>query len=199
MALTHVPKGELATVVTSLEMTQRPRPAPLPASPLRLARWENQTIEKYRTLFRRVGGPWLWFSRLIMSDSELAAIIHDSNVTIYAILDPIGIEVGIIELDFRMAGECEISFFGLVPELGRQGHGRWLMAQTLMLAWRKDVTRVWLHTCTLDAPSALPFYLKSGFAPYATAVESFPDPRVIGILPRDAAPQIPLLEPEAEK
>ncbi len=199
MGLTPVPKGELATIVTALEMLQRPRPAPLPASPLRLVRWETQTPEKYRTLFRRIGAPWLWFSRLILSDAELTAIIHHADVTLFAVTDPRGIEVGLLELDFRKGSQCEISFFGLVPELTGQGHGRWLMAQTLMLAWRKDVTRVWVHTCTLDGPSALGFYRKSGFVPFSTSIETFPDPRLIGILPRDAAPQIPLLEAEALK
>ena len=28
--------------------------------------------------------------------------------------------------------------------------------------------RVWLHTCTLDNPAALPNYLKRGFTPFKT-------------------------------
>ena len=55
------------------------------------------------------------------------------------------------------------------------------------------VERVWVHTCTLDGPSALGFYIRSGFTPFARAVEIFPDPRVLGLLPRETAPQIPLL------
>jgi GNAT superfamily N-acetyltransferase len=81
-----------------------------------------------------------------------------------------------------------------VPELAGQGHGRWLMAQALALGWRKDVARLWVHTCTLDHPSALGFYRAQGFTPFEQAVETFADPRLLGILPRDAAPQIPLYE-----
>jgi GNAT superfamily N-acetyltransferase len=195
VGLTTIPRGEIGTIVTALEMLERPKPAPLPSSALRLVRWENQSAEKYRTLFRRVGAPWLWFSRLAMQDDELTAIIHDPNVTLFAVCDPKGIEVGILELDFRQPGACELAFVGLVPELTGGGHGRWLMAHALMLAWRKEVNRVWVHTCTLDHPSALGFYGRSGFVPYETAIETFPDPRLIGIHPRDAAPHIPLLEP----
>src|SRR3546814_7755973 len=60
-----------------------------------------------------------------------------------------------LELDFRHPGQCELSYVGLVPDLAGQGHGRWLMAHALALAWRKGVARVWVHTCTLDHPAAL--------------------------------------------
>jgi GNAT superfamily N-acetyltransferase len=196
MGMTPVDPGQIATIVTSLEMRARPMPRPLPASPLRLVEWRTPDLAKYRALFRRVGEPWLWFSRLIMPDAALAAIIHDEGERIWAIVDPRGIEVGILELDFRTPGQCEISFFGLVPELTGGGHGRWLMEQALAAAWRKGVARVWVHTCTLDSPSALGFYRKSGFTPYAQAIETFADPRLAGVLSRDAAPHIPLIEPE---
>jgi len=193
--LTPIAPGELAAVVTSLEMRERPKPRPLPASLLRLVRWKEPQVDAYRILFRRVGAPWLWFSRLLLDDAALAAIIRDPGVEISAVVDRAGIEIGLLELDFRTAGECEIAFFGLVPELAGKGHGGWLMTQALMLGWRKHVTRMWVHTCTLDHPAALEFYRRHGFVPYAQAIESFADPRLLGVLPREAAPQVPLIDP----
>lgn len=193
MGLTAVPAGEVATIVTTLEMRQRPPLRPTPASRLRLAAWHQPTVDKYRALFRRIGAPWLWFSRLVMDDAALLRIIHDPDIAIFAAVDPAGVEVGMLELDFRTAGECELSYFGLIPELAGQGHGRWLMAEALARAWRKGIDRVWVHTCTLDHPSALGFYRASGFTVIARTIETFPDPRLIGALPPDTAPQIPLL------
>jgi len=194
MALTPVDPGMVATVVTYLEMRDRPRPAPVPTAPLRLVPWKTPDLDAYRTLFRRVGAPWLWFSRLVMHDSDLAAILHDPAVEVYAVTDPRGTEVGLLELDFRAMPDCELSFLGLVPELTGKGLGQWLMAQAKSLAWRKGVERFWVHSCTLDSPAALRFYLRSGFVAYARAVETFPDPRLAGVLPRDAAPHVPLLD-----
>jgi len=199
MSLTRVPDDEIATIVTSLQMTARPRPRPMPASRLRLDRWREPAPERYRTLFRRVGAPWLWFSRLAMDEARLTAIIHHPAVEIFAVTDARGIELGMLELDFREARTCEIGYFGLVPELTGQGEGRWLMAQALMLAWRAGVERVWVHTCTLDHPKALNFYRAQGFEAYARAVETFRDPRVTGLLPVDSAPQIPMLAPESRR
>ncbi|WP_342658428.1 GNAT family N-acetyltransferase [Sphingomonas sp. NY01] len=193
MGLIAVADDQLATIVTTLEMRERPRPRPLPDSPLRLVLWNRPDPAKYRALFARVGAPWLWFSRLAMDDAALTAIIHDPGIAVFAATDARGIEVGFLELDHRHANTCEIGYFGLVPELAGAGHGRWLMAHALMRAWTPGVTRVWVHTCTLDHPSALNFYRAQGFTATGRTIETFPDPRVLGLLPLDAAPQIPLL------
>ena len=193
MALIPVANDVLATIVTTLEMRRRPPLRPMPGSRFRLVRWERPAIDRYRTLFARVGAPWLWFSRLVMADAALSAILGDPLIQVHAVIDPAGIEVGMVELDFRQPAACEISYFGLVPELAGQGHGRWLMAETLARAWNKGVERVWLHTCTLDHPGALGFYRAQGFVAVKRTIETFPDPRTSGVLPRDAAPQIPLL------
>ncbi len=193
MGLIPVANDQIATVVTSLEMLARPKPRPTPPSPFRLVRWEAAESERYRMLFRRVGQPWMWFSRLVMADERLRAILDDPKVEIYAVADRAGIEIGILELDFRVAQMCELSFFGLVPELAGKGHGGWLMGHALNLGWRQGIDRMWVHTCTLDHPAALGFYQRHGFIPYRREVETFADPRISGLLPREAAPHIPCL------
>ncbi len=193
MGLTAVPGDQVATVVTTLEMRRRPPLRPMAPSPFRLVRWVSPAPDRYRALFARIGAPWLWFSRLAMPDAALTAIVHDPAVHVFAGVDAAGIEVGMLELDFRRAGECELSYVGLIPELAGKGHGDWLMAEALVRAWGKEIARVWVHTCTLDHPAALPFYRRHGFVAIGRTVETFDDPRVTGILPREAAPQIPLL------
>jgi GNAT superfamily N-acetyltransferase len=197
MGLIPVAADQIATIVTTLEMRRRPPLRPTPASPLRLVRWERPDPDRYRALFRRVGAPWLWFSRLVMDDAALRAVVQDPAVHVHAVTDPAGIEVGMLELDYRQAGACELGYVGLVPELAGKGHGGWLMAEALARAWRRDVTRVWVHTCTLDHPAALPFYRRHGFVATGRTIETFADPRVLGVLSPDAAPQIPMLAPAA--
>ena len=192
MSYEPVADGELAAVVTYLEMRSPPADE-VPASSLSLSRIEQPAADGYRTLFRLVGAPWLWFSRLAMDDNALNAIILDPDVELYAVEDEQGCDAGMIELDFREPGECELAFVGLVPELSGKGHGRWLLAETVRRAWRDGVRRVHVHTCSLDHPAALGAYRRAGFIPYKRAIERFPDPRLLGILPSDCAPQVPLL------
>ena len=191
MSYEPVADGELAAVVTYLEMRERPA-VQVPHDTLQLRRFTDATAEQYRALFRRVGAPWLWFSRLIMPDEELEAIVRHPDVELYEVA-AVEAVVGMLELDFRETGQCELAFVGLVPELSGKGHGRWLLSEAVSRAWRDGISRVHVHTCSLDHPAALSAYRRAGFTPYKRAIERFPDPRLLGILPKDCAPQIPLL------
>jgi len=196
MSYDALPDSELAAVVTYLEM-RSPADQPVIGSPLSLQRVAVPQPEHYRQLFKLVGARWLWFSRLILDDAHLAEIIQHPKVELYSVCDENSREVGIVELDFREPHECELAFIGLVPELSGKGHGRWLLAEATSRAWRDGVRRVHVHTCSLDHPAALSAYRRAGFTPYKRAIERFPDPRLLGILPRDCAPQVPLLGTEA--
>jgi GNAT superfamily N-acetyltransferase len=196
MSYEALSNGELAAVVTFLEMRAAPA-LDVPASTLDLQRIENPGPERYRDLFRLVGAPWLWFSRLTLDDEKLRSIIADPKVELFVVLDGNGRDVGMLELDFREQGECELAFVGLVPELSGLGHGRWLLAEAVSRAWREGVERVHVHTCSLDHPAALAAYRRAGFIPFKRGIERFPDPRLVGILPKTSAPQVPLLGTDA--
>lgn len=190
-----VPPGSLAAVVTYLEMTTAvPARAERAAAPWTLRQVTSPGLDWYRDLYRRIGADWLWSSRLSLTDAELSATLGAAGVVVQALTID-GRDEGLLELDFRVPGECELVFFGVTPALVGHGAGRWLMNRAVALAWAQPIGRLWLHTCTLDAPEALPFYVRSGFTPYARKVEIYDDPRLAGVLPRSAAPQVPLITP----
>jgi GNAT superfamily N-acetyltransferase len=188
-----VPAGKLATVATSLEMLARPalRPEP-PGTPWRLRLVETPDVAWYRDLYRRIGAGWLWFSRLRMSDDALAAMIQHPAVEIYTLVAR-GNDEGLIELDFREAGACELRMFGVTPPLIGTGAGRWLMNRAIEAAWARPIRRFWVHTCTFDHPAALAFYIRSGFVPFRRQIEIADDPRLDGTLAPGDAPHVPVI------
>ena len=190
-----VPPGHVVNAVTCLEMMERPANAVGGRfkPPYRLESLDRSNLFAYRTLFQRVGEPWLWSSRLAQNATALAAILNNPKIHPFALSDGAQ-QVGILELDFQQAGECELAFFGLVPGFTGKGLGRALMDAAIELAWAQPIRRFWVHTCTFDHPAALGFYQRSGFRPYAFEVEVMRDPRLAGRLPRTAAPHIPLIE-----
>lgn len=193
---THpVPPGHLGSVVTSLEMLAPPAPRGPQKSALKLDRWPAPVDrDRYRALFRQIGENWLWQGRLVMDDTQLAATLDAPTTEVHVATRRDGVAVGLLELDFAVPGTCELAYFGLVPGMTGHGHGRWLMAHAMRLGWRPGVTRVWVHTCDLDHPAALGFYIAQGFVPFRRDVEILPDPRLTGIHPREAAARIPLIE-----
>lgn len=189
-----LPRGKLANVVTCLEMLAKPDVAPV-AFPngLKLEPADRADLARHRALFSAVGRDIMWFSRLIMPDEKLSATLNDPAYVPF-VLTQEGRDIGILELDFRDAGQCELAFFGLVPDAVGTGAGRALMSQAIAMAWARPISRFWVHTCTFDHPRALGFYRASGFTPYAMMVELHDDPRLTGHMDKTASAKVPLFE-----
>jgi GNAT superfamily N-acetyltransferase len=188
---TDLPPGKIANVVTFLEMTEPPA-AGMPAASPDVTAMTRPDPGWYRSLYRRIGEHWLWFSRAVMSDAELAALLWAPTTEILALRKD-GAAIGLVELDHATPGAVEIATFGVVPEAVGTGAAHRLMTATLARIFGRGAARVWLHTCTFDHPKALSFYRRAGFRPYKFAIEVSDDPRATGQLPMTAAPQIPLL------
>ncbi len=194
-----VPAGKIAVVVTHFEMLARPAPRSVAgmADGLTVRAVPLPELDWYRDLFRRVGGDWLWFSRLKLSDADLAAIIRNPSVDVYALSDGTR-DVGLLELDFRQLNECELAFFGVTREQIGTGAARLLMNEAIAQAWARPGTpirRLWVHTCTGDHPAAIQFYIRSGFRPFRRQIEIADDPRLDAGHPETAAPHVPLIRP----
>lgn len=189
---TDLPPGKIANVVTFLERTEYSQsPEALPPG-LSLVRVANPSASWYRTLYRRIGENWLWFSRAVMPEDELAAIISSPSTVVLA-LERAGDAIGLVELDTTVAGEAEIVTFGVVPEETGIGAAKFMMDGVLAHAFSAGIRRLWLHTCTFDHPAAVRFYVRQGFRAFKFAIEVSDDPRLTGFLPEDAAPHVPLI------
>jgi GNAT superfamily N-acetyltransferase len=191
----ELPKGKLVNLVTCLEMVENPFVAEMEfpdGYELRIV--DAQNLQAYRAVFQKIGQDLMWFSRMIMPDAELQAILSHSDVESYVLLKGT-VLVGLMELDFREEPNCELKFFGLTADQIGTGISKILMANAISKAWAKSIKRLWVHTCHYDHPNAVRFYRKSGFVPYAHMIEVHDDARLTGHLPRDASPQIALIEP----
>jgi GNAT superfamily N-acetyltransferase len=192
--ITDLPAGKIASIVTFLEMFAAPpiRPDPNDIAAFSLEPIDRDDTARYLAIYRVLGERWLWFSRLVCPISEMGALLADSAIDFYAVRVG-GRDVGLLELDFRIPGECELAFFGLDETVIGRGAGRWLMNRALALAWAKPISRFWVHTCTLDHQSAQDFYQRSGFTVFKRGIEVDDDPRLQGHMPRDSAPHHPVI------
>lgn len=192
--ITDLPPGKIAAIVTSLEMLAAPalRPDPPGTEGFSLEPIERGDAARYLAIYRVLGERWMWFSRLVKPLPEIEAIMADPAVAIFAVRHD-GRDAGLLELDFRVAGESELAFFGLAEEVVGKGAGRWLMNRALAMAWARPISRFWVHTCTLDHPSAPEFYRRSGFTAFKRSIEIDDDPRLGGHMPRDCVPHHPVI------
>ena len=95
---TNLAPGKIAAVVTYLEMLERPD-LPL-SSTVMLRPVKNPDPDWYREVFRRAGEPWLWFSRLEMTDEQLSALLNAPTAELF-IAEKDGAEIGMVNSTAR--------------------------------------------------------------------------------------------------
>jgi GNAT superfamily N-acetyltransferase len=153
-------------IVTYLAMQAPPRQLPpMPATPrLHLMRAEHIPLAYYRYLYRAVGGPWLWFERLLLDDESLSRRVHKDAVEIH-VLYANGSPAGYFELDFGKQNRTNLAYFGLIPDWTGRKIGPWLLGSAISAGFSRGAEQLTVNTCTLDHPAALPLYRRLGFQP----------------------------------
>ena len=185
-----VPAGKLVNAVTWFEMREPPRhPIPTDVELVPVTSAESELCLK---LFVAIGTPWLWSSAFVSKQNNTVESAEVPKDIYFAKRERRSI--GIVAFEGRDGRDVEIAWFGLTPDATGQKLGRRVMAAALALAWKAAPDRVWLHTCSFDHPAAVLFYSGCGFVPTATGFEIMDDPRLVGELPRDAAPHVPLID-----
>jgi GNAT superfamily N-acetyltransferase len=156
-------------VRTYLELTERAtaRAVQPPGPGVRLDRLGECPVSFFRYLYAEVGRRYHWRDRLPWTDDEVRARVADPAVSLF-LLSASGAPAGYFELEKHADGAVEIAYFGLLPEFIGRGLGRYMLTEAIAAAWSLGATRVWLHTCTLDDPAALPNYVARGFRPFRT-------------------------------
>jgi GNAT superfamily N-acetyltransferase len=132
-----------------------------PSADARLAR-EQPSLDEYRAVYTVIGERWHWRDRLVMAETALADYLASPNIHVWVLR--VGDEIaGYFELQQYSDKSVELMYFGLVPRFMGQGLGGWMLTRAVEEAFALGAGLLTLHTCTLDAPTALPNYLARGF------------------------------------
>jgi GNAT superfamily N-acetyltransferase len=157
------------------------RPAPCPDPQARVERVFGCPPSFFRYLYVEVGRRYQWLDRLDWSDAQHADRLADPRVSLY-LLTLAGAPAGYFELERDEDGGVQVAYFGLLQEFLGRGLGKYLLTHAAEEAFALGASRVWLHTCTLDDPAALPNYLARGFRKFKeeTYTADIPNPSVSG-------------------
>jgi GNAT superfamily N-acetyltransferase len=156
-----MPRVDVTTWSLEMRSPADLRPAPRPDLDLRLTRAELASPEFARFLYTAVGGDWYWLDRLGWTYAQWEERLSRPGLETWAAY-VCGTPAGYFELDPQEAGSVEIAYFGLLPGFIGKGLGGWLLTQAIERAWAMGAERVWVHTCSLDGPSALANYQARG-------------------------------------
>ncbi|HET7042106.1 MAG TPA: GNAT family N-acetyltransferase [Gemmatimonadales bacterium] len=124
-----------------------------------------------RRCYETIGAQWHWRDRLKWSDDDWARWLATPGVRTWEFLYEGEPGVGYAELATDPSGDTEIVYFGLMPEFIGRGMGGDSLTRILDVAWSLPSRRLWLQTCTLDAPMAILNYEARGFRRFKTTEE----------------------------
>ncbi|HLG15715.1 MAG TPA: GNAT family N-acetyltransferase [Blastocatellia bacterium] len=141
------------------------KPAFIDDPRVRIEHLANCPPSFFRYLYREVGRAYHWVDRLSWTDEVIRAYLATPGVTLWVMYCD-GAPAGYFELAKGDDDSTEIAYFGLLPEFIGRGLGKYLLSFAVERAFADGARRVWLHTCTLDDPAAMPNYLKRGFKPF---------------------------------
>jgi len=134
---------------------------------IEIAEQRECSVELFRFLYAEVGKNYHWIDRLPWIDQQIVAHLNNPENSIW-LMTWEGETAGYFELRKCEDGSVELAYFGLMLQFIGRGLGKHLLTCATEQAWAEGANRVWLHTCTLDDPAALPNYLKRGFKPFKT-------------------------------
>ena len=112
--------------------------------------------------YKQVGKKHRWIDRLSWTDEKWINFISNKNLETYVISESEDL-IGFFELLYNPElKETEISYFGLLEKYIGKGIGGYALSEAIKKSFKKNIKRVWLHTCTLDHPNALKNYIARG-------------------------------------
>jgi GNAT superfamily N-acetyltransferase len=157
-----VSRVEVCRTYLELPGPEALKAAPCPDPRVRIERVLDCPPSFFRYLYAEVGRPYHWLDRLGWTDEQAAERLADPNVSLH-LLSVAGAPAGYFELEREADGTVQVAYFGLLPGFLGRGLGKYLLTRAAQEAFALGASRVWLHTCTLDDPAALPNYLARGF------------------------------------
>ena len=128
----------------------------------------NFQLNKF--FYKTIGKNHNWIDRLSWSEEKWINYASNNNVKTFVLKFKDDL-VGFFELIFHPEkNETEIAYFGILEEYQNKKLGSYLLSEAIKKSFRKNVIRVWVHTCSLDHKNALSNYISRGMKIFKTEI-----------------------------
>ena len=118
--------------------------------------------------YKNIGNKHKWIDRLIWTENQWIDYVSNEKVKTYVLKYKEDL-AGFFELIFHSEkNEIEIAYFGILEEFQNKKLGSYLLSQAIQKSFKRDINRVWVHTCSLDHKNALNNYIARGMKIFKT-------------------------------
>jgi ribosomal protein S18 acetylase RimI-like enzyme len=129
---------------------------------------EPQNFQLNKFFYKNIGKNHKWIDRLVWTENQWIDYVSSEKVKTYVMKYKDDL-AGFFELIFHTEkNEVEIAYFGILEEFQNKKLGSYLLSQAIKKSFKKDINRVWVHTCSLDHKNALNNYIARGMKIFKT-------------------------------
>ena len=129
---------------------------------------EPKNFQLNKFFYKNIGKKHKWIDRLVWTENQWIDYVSSEKVKTY-VLKYKGDLAGFFELIFHSEeNEVEIAYFGILEEYQNKKLGSYLLSQAIQKSFKRDINRVWVHTCSLDHKNALNNYIARGMKIFKT-------------------------------
>ena len=126
----------------------------------------NFQLNKF--FYKNIGKNHKWVDRLSWTETQWIDYVSSEKVKTYIFKHKNDL-VGFFELIFHFEKkEVEIAYFGLLEEFQNKKLGSYLLSQAIKKSFVGNISKVWVHTCSLDHKNALSNYIARGMKIFKT-------------------------------
>ena len=126
----------------------------------------NFQLNKF--FYKNIGKKHNWIDRLVWTETQWINYVSNKNVKTYIFKFKEDL-AGFFELiSHGEKKEVEIAYFGLLEEFQNKKLGSYLLSEAIQKSFKKNINRVWVHTCSLDHKNALNNYIRRGMKIFKT-------------------------------
>ena len=129
---------------------------------------EPQNFQLNKFFYKNIGKKHKWIDRLVWTENQWIDYVSSEKVKTYVLKYKEDL-AGFFELIFHSEkNEIEIAYFGILEEFQNKKLGSYLLSQAIQKSFKRDINRVWVHTCSLDHKNALNNYIARGMKIFKT-------------------------------
>ena len=123
---------------------------------------EPSDFQLNKFFYKNIGKKHKWIDRLIWTEEQWIKYASNKNVKTFVLKNKKDL-VGFFELIIHSEKkEVEIAYFGILEEYFGKKCGGYLLSEAIKKLFEEGISRVWLHTCSLDHENAIKNYLARG-------------------------------------
>ena len=129
---------------------------------------DPQNFQLNKFFYKNIGKKHKWIDRLIWTENQWIDYVSSEKVKTYVLKYKENL-AGFFELILHSEkNEIEIAYFGILEEFQNKKLGSYLLSQAIQKSFKRDINRVWVHTCSLDHKNALNNYIARGMKIFKT-------------------------------